>query len=251
MLAYRNAKVSSKTDEELPNTIDQSMTKTTSKTFLFATLAALVFCINPTLSFADGRAGMSTLGYYKDPYSDEERSRRLYEEGLKHKAKAESRAGRATNAKNTKEKNRLLKKAMKEYQKAVEKQTKAVKLDQENYKAFSELGYALEKKGEPRKAIGAYNFSLRINPRYYLALRYRGEALIQLGLIKDAKESYMVLFKNDQELAAQLMTSFDEWLTQTETTGSLEKEEFIEWLSRRKSLAKIAFGLTNRSKDSP
>ena len=91
---------------------------------------------------------------------------------------------------------------MKEYQKAVEKQTKAVKLDQENYKAFSELGYALEKKGEPRKAIGAYNFSLRINPRYYLAWRYRGEALIQLGLIKDAKESYMVLFKNDQELAA-------------------------------------------------
>ena len=135
--------------------------------------------------------------------------------------------------------------------KAVEKQTKAVKLHQENYKAFSELGYALEKKGEPRKAIGAYNFSLRINPRYYLAWRYRGEALIQLGLIKDAKESHMVLFKNDQELAAQLMTSFDEWLAQIETTGSLEEEEFIEWLSRRKSLAKIAFGLTNRSKDSP
>ena len=114
-----------------------------------------------------------------------------------------------------------------------------------------EVGYGFYINGEQRKAIGAYNFSLRINPRYYLAWRYRGEALIQLGLIKGAKESYMVLFKNDQELAAQLMTSFDEWLAQIETTGSLEKEEFIEWLSRRKSLAKIAFGLTNRSKDRP
>ena len=177
------------------------MTKTTVKNLLFATLATLLFCVNS--SFADGRAGMSTLGYYKDPYSDEERSRRLYEEGLKHKAKAENRAERADTAKNTKEENRLRKKAMKEYQ-------KAVKLDQENYKAFSELGYALEKKGEARKAIGAYNFSLRINPRYYLAWRCRGEALIKLGLIKDAKESYMVLFKNDQDLAAQLMSSFDE-----------------------------------------
>ena len=89
------------------------MTKTTVKTLLFATLATLLFFVNS--SFADGRAGMSTLGYYKDPYSDEERSRRLYEEGLKHKAKAENRAERADTAKKTKEENRLRKKAMKEY----------------------------------------------------------------------------------------------------------------------------------------
>ena len=214
MLAYKNAKVSSKTGEELQTKTDRSMTKTTVKTLFFATLATLLFFVNS--SFADGRAGMSTLGYYKDPYSDEERSRRLYEEGLKHKAKAENRAERADLAKSTKEANRLRK-----------------------------------KKGEARKAIGAYNFSLRINPRYYLAWRYRGEALIKLGLIKDAKESYIVLFKNDQDLAAQLMSSFDEWLAQSEATGSQEKEEFIEWLARRKSLAKIASGRTNRSKKSP
>ena len=126
------------------------MTQTTFNNLLFAILATLLFCVNS--SFADGRAGMSTLGYYKDPYSDEERSRRLYEEGLKHKTKAENRAERADKAKNTKEANRSQKKAMKEYQKAVEKQTKAVKLDQENYKAFSELGYALEKKRRGKKS---------------------------------------------------------------------------------------------------
>ena len=90
---------------------------------------------------------MSTLGYYKDPYSDEERSRRLYKEGLKHKAK------------------------------------------EENYQPFGELGYALEKKRAARKAIGAYNSPSRINPRYYLAWRYREEALIKLGLIKDTRDS--------------------------------------------------------------
>ena len=37
------------------------------------------------------------------------------------------------------------------HQKAVEKQTKAVKLDQENYKPFGELGYALEKKEGGKK----------------------------------------------------------------------------------------------------
>ena len=73
-------------------------------------------------------------------------------------------------------------------QKAVKKQTKAVKLDKKNYKPFSELGYALEKKRAARKTIGAYNSSLRINPRYYLAWRYRGAALIKLGLIKDARD---------------------------------------------------------------
>ena len=66
------------------------MTKTTVKTLLFATLATLLFCVNS--SFADGRAGVSTLGSYEDPYSDEQRSRLLYEEGLKHKAKAENLA---------------------------------------------------------------------------------------------------------------------------------------------------------------
>ena len=108
MLAYKNAKVSSRTDEELPTKTDRSMTQTTVKPPLFATLATLLFSVNS--SFADGRAGMSTLGYYKDPYSDEERSRRLYEEGLKHKTKAENRAERADLAKSTKEANRLRKK---------------------------------------------------------------------------------------------------------------------------------------------
>ena len=64
-----------------------------------------------------------------------------------------------------------------------------VKLDQENYKAFSKLGYALEKQGEARKAIGAYNLSLRIKPIYSLGWRYCGEALIKLGMIQDTKES--------------------------------------------------------------
>ena len=57
-------------------------------------------------------------------------------------------------------------------------------------------------------------------------------------MIQDAKESYMVLFKNNQDLAAQLMSSFDEWLVQSEATSSQEKGEFIEWLARPKNFGK-------------
>ena len=78
------------------------MTQTTVKPPLFATLATLLFSVNS--SFADGRAGMSTLGYYKDPYSDEERSRWLYKEGLKHKAKEENQAEQADTVKTPKKK---------------------------------------------------------------------------------------------------------------------------------------------------
>ena len=61
----------------------------------------------------------------------------------------------------------------------------------------------------------------------------------------------MVLFKNNQDLAGQLMSSFHEWLAQSEETGSPEKEELIEWLARRKSLGGIGSDVTNRSRDNP
>ena len=52
---------------------------------------------------------MSTLGYYKDPYSDEERSKRLYKEGLKHKAKEKNQAKQAdTVRKNQRRKSRKI-----------------------------------------------------------------------------------------------------------------------------------------------
>ena len=51
-----------------------------------------------------------------------------------------------------------------------------MKIYPQNYKAANELGYALRKSGDYRKAIGAYNYALEINPNFHQATEYRGEA---------------------------------------------------------------------------
>ena len=210
-------------------------------------LTMTVMLLTPRPVNAAANDGLSSLGYYKDPYSKEERSIRLYNEGLKHKEKAQDRERRAKQALNGKTKKKLLSKAQKDYQKAIEKQRKAVKIDGENYKAFNELGYALRMTGDLRKAVGAHNYALSINPKYYPAWEYRGEILLELGFFADAKQSYMVLFQNDRKLASQLMASFDEWLAANISLSSEIKDEFVEWLDTRKRFAKISYGLSSRS----
>ena len=69
--------------------------------------------------------------------------------------------------------------------------------------------------------------------------------MIRLGFFDDAKESYMVLFQNDRKLAAELMAAFDEWLADNNSLSSKEKEQFVEWLDRRKRVAKISYGLSS------
>ena len=211
--------------------------------FLIVTAILLI----PKPSKAAANDSFSSLGYYKEPHSKEERSIRLYKEGLKHKEKAKDRERRAEQTVKQKTKEKLLSKSQKEYQKAIEKQSKAIKIDRENYKAFNELGYALRMTGDLRKAVGAHNYALAINPRYYPAWEYRGEILLKLGFFDDAKESYMILFQNDRKLAAQLMASFDEWLADNASLSSEEKNRFVEWLDLRKRLAKISYGLSSRS----
>ena len=213
--------------------------------FWFAVTLTIVF-LPPKFSIAAANDGISSLGYYKDPYSKEERSIRLYKEGLKHKEKAQDRERRAKQNPKEKTKQKHLDKAKKEYQKAIEKQSKAIKIDRENYKAFNELGYALRMTGDLRKAIGAHNYALSINPKYYPAWEYRGEILLRLGFFEDAKESYMVLFQNDRKLASELMASFDEWITDNASSASAEKDQFVEWLNIRKRFAKISHGLSSR-----
>ena len=58
---------------------------------------------------------------------------------------------------------KALAKAQKAYKQAVGKQGEAIKLDPQNYQAANELGFALRKTGDYRKALGAYNFALQIN----------------------------------------------------------------------------------------
>ena len=213
-------------------------------------MVSIILSVYPILSEAAGSSSQSSPVYLNAKMlSAEIKSMRQYEIGLKHKEKALAREAKAKTTTKEKSKDKLIVKAQKEFQKAIERQSKAVKFDQENYKAFNELGYALRKTGELRKAVGAYNYALKLNPRYFPAWEYRGEALLKLELFSDAKQSYMVLFKNNRKLASQLMSAFDQWISKNSSTQSEQKREFVEWVTRRKQLAAVSFGFSKSSKN--
>ena len=55
----------------------------------------------------------------------------------------------------------------------------------------------------------------------------------------------MLLFRNDRELADQLMAHIDEWIGKTATTDSPAESAFIDWVEERKRIAKITADLSN------
>ncbi len=166
----------------------------------------------------------------------EQQAAKALASGIRHRDRAWKQEARAAKATTDKKREKALAKAQKEYGKAVKKQSKALRLDPRNYKAANELGYALRKTGDFRKAIGAYNYALEINPNFNQAIEYRAEALLAIGEYGHVQKAYMSLFRNDRELADQLMSAIEEWIAAKE--GDLAEPEtgFVAWVEERKRL---------------
>ena len=120
--------------------------------------------------------------------------------------------------------------------KAQQQYVKTLKLLPEHYEAANEMGYALRKTGHYKRAIGAYNLALKTNPNYLEAIEYRGEALVQLGFYDETREDYMRLFRENRELADQLMAAIDKWAL-TQTSPDARTKEFLEWRESRRDLS--------------
>ena len=140
--------------------------------------------------------------------------------GIRERDRALKQEARAAKAKTDKKRDKALAKAQKFYEKAANKQREAVQYNPRNYKALNEWGYALRKTGDYRKAIGAYNLALEINPNFHQATEYRGEAFLALGYLNETKQSYMILFRNDRELADQLMQTIQTWVNEKSSTAT-------------------------------
>ncbi len=207
------------------------------------TLLAAVFAT--TGSFAAGSSGGGDISNVSTatPKTPEQIANGHYKGGLRHKKKAWKNEAKAAKYDNQAKREKYLARAQKSYGKAVAKQTKALKFYPAHYEAANELGYALRKTGDYKKAIGAYNYALNINPKFYQAIEYRGEALLALGLIGNAKQDYMQLFRGDRELAQQLMLAMVTWFeSQEPQTDSVT--EFGTWISERQTLAKMTQDLS-------
>lgn len=163
-----------------------------------------------------------------------------YQAGLVHKQSAlakEADAGRATDPSLQ---SWLLLESREEFQQAANYFGRALKLDLNHYEAANELGYALRKTGDYRKAIGAYNFALVIKPDFYEAIEYRGEAYLALGMLDRAREAYLVLFRNDLQLAAQLLGVMSA-AADGDTSQGLPAD-FSAWVREREAIAEVTPG---------
>lgn len=105
----------------------------------------------------------------------------------------------------------------------------AAKKDNKNVRAFALLGEVLAMQGEPRKAIGAFNFALQLNPKYYNAWLQRAKVLLDMTLVDDVQKSYVVLARNEPDLANELLAAIDIWLTRRALPLSDADSAFTEW----------------------
>ena len=198
--------------------------------------------------YAAGSGGGSDTTYSKGRgLSLEQQSAKAFRAGIKLRDRALNMEAKANAAKTPQKRDKLNNRAQKLFSKAVAKQGEAVQLDPQNYKAANELGCALRKTGDYRKAIGAYNYALDINPNFHQATEYRAEAFLALGLYEQTQQAYLRLFRESRELADQLMQSFDAWVDNQPAELSPAEAAFAAWIADRKRIAKITADLSRNT----
>jgi len=217
--------------------------------------AGCLFCLlaGTTVYETALAAGSSGGGGFSGSTSMPERSAKSpedianghYKAGLRFKAKAWKAEEKAAKATRETKREKLLADARKFYEKAIASQATAIKVNEQHHEAANELGYALRKTGDYRKAIGAYNYALQLRPNFYPAIEYRGEALLMMGFVKESQDAYMTLFRANRELADQLMAIMEKW--HAEQPDGDAKKVFADWLAERKQLAVIGRDLSSNN----
>lgn len=219
----------------------------------FALVIAVALVFTTSLAVAAGAGGGGGGDYgggsggssQRSSRSPERIAKRQYQSGLRYKEKAWKLEKKAAKADDAEDRDELLAKAKKSYENAIESQSAALKTLPSYYEAANELGYALRKTGQFEKAIESYDRALKLNSVFYPAVEYRAEAYLATGQVEKAKTSYMTLFRNDRELADQLMTAMDEWVGK-QAPGDATTS-FADWLKERKALAKVGDDLTQNN----
>ena len=211
---------------------------------LRATAAGLALAL--LLPLAATAAGGSTSSAPAAPAADPRAlAMDAYKRGLKARDKAweyEEKAAAATGL----DREKLMKKAGKEYEKAIRAQRSAIRHDPQLYQAHSSLGYALRKTGDYEASLAAYDTALELNSRYTEAIEYRAEAYLGLNRLDEAKEAYMELFRDDRERADELMEAMRSWVEERERDAAgldvAVIEGFSGWVRERSQLAEQTGG---------
>jgi tetratricopeptide (TPR) repeat protein len=195
----------------------------------------------PMIALAAGGSSTSssstTASVPRDPQAIAKDS---YNRALKYRDKAWEYEAKAAAAEGT-DREKFMKKAGKEFEKALRALDTAVESDPRLYQAHSSRGYVLRKTGDYEESLAAYNRALEINPRYAEAIEYRAEAYLGLNRIAEAKEAYMELFRTDRKRADELMEAMQGWVEAREADAAgVEASvlaDFSGWVAERSGLA--------------
>lgn len=202
---------------------------------------AAILLVFPMIAVAAGGSSSSipsaTASIAGDPMAMAKDS---YNRGLKYRDKAWEYEAKAAAAEGT-AREKFMKKAGKEFEKALRAFDSAIGDDPSLYQAHSSRGYVLRKTGNYYESLASYNRALEINPRYAEAIEYRAEAYLGLNKVAEAKDAYMELFRSDRKRADELMEAMQAWVEAREIDAAgVEGDvlaEFSGWVQERSGLA--------------
>jgi tetratricopeptide (TPR) repeat protein len=215
-----------------------------SRNILGLTLAVLM--AHAEIGFAHGGGSMgggTNTGSMTSSRSStpEDMAKSAYNSGVRSLKKAQEYESDAAKASTPEKSAKALTKAHDYYSKSLEQFIDAVSHQPTMYQAWNYIGFANRHLGSYDAALSAYAKALELNPAYPEAIEYRGEALLGLNKIDEAKEAYMSLFRDARALADELMAAMRRWTeahrADAEGLAPEEVEAFTNWVKERAGIA--------------
>ncbi len=134
-------------------------------------------------------------------------------------------------------------KAEKQWRKSATAFRKAARTSPDRYsKAYADLCVAQRKLGELEESLAAADRALKTLYGYAPAIACRGETLLELGRLAEAKTAWRSLNARDQSLAGEMMQRMETWLDRNEREPAdlpgESLEDFRAWMRERGGLAR-------------
>jgi tetratricopeptide (TPR) repeat protein len=170
----------------------------------------------------------------------EEAAKAAYNDGVRAVKQAKKFEEDLASAKEDK-KAKLQERVSKQYEKARGYFATAVAKQDTMHEAWNYVGFTSRKLGDYEKALAAYDEALRLKPDYAEAIEYRGEAYVWMNRLEDAKKAYMDLYRDQRELANQLMGAMEQWVKERRTNAAGvaagDIDAFAKWVTERATIA--------------
>jgi len=186
-----------------------------------------------------GGGGMGSMSSGK-AQTPEEMAKSAYNEGVRA-VKQAKKYEEDLAAANDDKKEKVAERVRKQYDKARGYFATAASKQATMHEAWNYVGYTSRKLGDYDKALAAYGEALRLKPDYAEAIEYRGEAYVWLNRLEDAKQAYMDLFKDQRQMANELMVVMEQWVKERRANAAgvsaADIDTFAKWVSERGTIA--------------